>query len=209
MAAELGSVGSALARAIVERHIRCGDKILAATPIRPSLAHDKVRRRGGHEGRIRELSGGHFVWQESCMYPRLRAEDMRGSLEVSEFGSSLPFVPQRIFIVYRVPSAEVRGEHAHRVCHQFMVCVSGSASFLVDENGADRAQVTLNEPGLGLYMPPTLWGTQYGYSSDAAPIVLASLRCDSADYIWDYDEFLRLKRPSATPADRAGSSSPA
>ncbi len=154
------------------------------------------------DGEMQELVG------EARLIRLTRAEDMRGSLAVSEFGSSLPFVPQRIFIVYRVPSAEVRGEHAHRLCHQFMVCVSGSASFLVDD-GADRAQVTLNEPGLGLYMPPMLWGTQYGYSADAVVVVLASLPYDPADYIRDYDEFMRLRRPSALPADRADSSSPA
>ncbi len=147
------------------------------------------------DGETQELVGG------ARLIRLTRAEDMRGSLAVSEFGSSLPFVPQRIFIVYRVPSNEVRGEHAHRVCHQFMVCVSGSVSVLVDD-GADRAQVTLHEPGLGLYMPPMLWGTQYGYSADAALIVLASLPYDPADYIRDYDEFMRLKRPSATSADR-------
>jgi hypothetical protein len=89
-----------------------------------------------------------------------------------------------------------------------MVCVSGSVSVLVDD-GADRAQVTLHDPGLGLYMPPMLWATQYGYSADAALIVLASLPYDPADYIRDYDEFMRLKRSSVTQADRAGPSSPA
>jgi len=38
---------------------------------------------------------------------------MRGSLTAIEFGSDLPFVPARLFSVFGVRSAEVRGEHAH------------------------------------------------------------------------------------------------
>ena len=36
---------------------------------------------------------------------------MRGSLVVAEFEKDLPFVPQRFFFVYDVPSRDVRGEH--------------------------------------------------------------------------------------------------
>jgi hypothetical protein len=38
-----------------------------------------------------------------------------------------------------------------------------------------------------------LWGSQFGYSPDATLTVLASHPYDPADYIRDYDEFIRLK----------------
>ena len=138
------------------------------------------------EGDTQELVGG------ARLIHLTRAEDMRGSIAVSEIGAGLPFVPQRVFFVYQVPSAEVRGEHAHRVCHQLLVCVSGSVNVLVDD-GMERVHVTLNSPGLGLYVPPMLWGSQFGYSPDATLTVLASHPYDPADYIRDYDEFIRLK----------------
>lgn len=125
-----------------------------------------------------------------------QAEDMRGSLAAAELGKDLPFAPKRFFVVHGVPSAEVRGEHAHRECHQFMVCTSGSVTVLVDD-GSDRAEVRLDDPSLGLYVPPMLWGTQYAYSSDAALAVLASHDYDPADYVRDYDVFVRLKRQDA------------
>lgn len=59
--------------------------------------------------------------------------DMRGALCVSEFERDLPFLPRRYFVVYNVPSQEIRGEHAHRRCHQFMVCVHGSVRVLADD----------------------------------------------------------------------------
>ena len=123
--------------------------------------------------------------------PLTRAIDMRGSLAAAEFGRELPFVPQRCFLVYAVPSAEVRGEHAHRSCAQFLVCVHGQVTAMVDD-GRRRAEYRLDRADLGLYIPPMIWGTQYRYSADAVLMVLASEPYDGGDYIRDYAEFLAL-----------------
>jgi UDP-2-acetamido-3-amino-2,3-dideoxy-glucuronate N-acetyltransferase len=128
-----------------------------------------------------------------------RAQDLRGQLTASELTQDIPFVPKRFFAVYEVPSTETRGEHAHKKCHQFLICLSGSVMVLVDD-GANRAQVRLDDPGLGLYVPPMVWGTQYGHSSDAILAVLASDPYDSDDYIRNYDDFLRLKGAVGEPA---------
>ena len=120
-------------------------------------------------------------------------EDMRGNLIPAEVGPLLPFAPQRLFIVLDVPSAEIRGEHAHRTCHQFMICVRGSVSVVADD-GRHRESFRLDSPQLGLYIPPRVWATQYGYSADGALLVLASEHYDASDYIRDYDEFLAAVR---------------
>src|SRR3954467_5342505 len=53
--------------------------------------------------------------------------DLRGSLTAGELpDEGVPFTPQRWFLVYDVPGREVRGEHAHRICDQFLICVHGS-----------------------------------------------------------------------------------
>lgn len=116
--------------------------------------------------------------------------DMRGSLSVAEIGKQLPFEPKRYFLVFDVPSAEVRGEHAHKTLHQFLVCVRGSVSVVVDD-GANRDEFVLSRANLGLHIPPMVWATQYKYSADAVLLVLASDVYDAADYIRDYDEFTR------------------
>jgi UDP-2-acetamido-3-amino-2,3-dideoxy-glucuronate N-acetyltransferase len=118
--------------------------------------------------------------------------DLRGSLTAGELpGDSVPFVPQRWFLVYGVPSREVRGEHAHRVCQQFLICVSGSVTVAVDD-GARRGEVTLDAPTLGVYIPPLVWASQFRYDADSVLLVLASHVYDSADYIRDYEEFRRV-----------------
>jgi acetyltransferase-like isoleucine patch superfamily enzyme/dTDP-4-dehydrorhamnose 3,5-epimerase-like enzyme len=129
-------------------------------------------------------------------YRRLpRFEDMRGMLSAGEFGRNLPFMPKRYFVVFGVPSAEVRGEHAHLHCHQFLLCTSGSMSVVVDD-GIRREEFHLDRPDAGLHIPPLVWATQYRYSPDAVLLVFASEHYDAADYIRNYDEFLRAIRPA-------------
>lgn len=120
-------------------------------------------------------------------------EDMRGNLCAAEWHRDLPFVPRRIFYVYNVPNSRVRGEHAHKTCHQFLVCVHGFLSVVVDD-GEKREEYILDKPWLGLYIPPRIWGIQYKYSPDAVLMVFASHEYESSDYIRDYEEFRKLKR---------------
>jgi len=115
--------------------------------------------------------------------------DLRGSLTFAEHEKSLPFVPKRYFLVFDVPSKEVRGEHAHRTCHQFLVCIKGSCSIVVDD-GQNRAEILLNRPNLGIHVHPMVWATQYKYSQDAVLMVLASDIYKVEDYIRNYDLYL-------------------
>ncbi|HEY2180658.1 MAG TPA: WxcM-like domain-containing protein [Solirubrobacteraceae bacterium] len=116
--------------------------------------------------------------------------DLRGRLTAGEAPSEdVPFVPRRWFFVYGVPSREIRGEHAHRVCHQFLVCVSGQVMVAVDD-GQNRAEVLLDDPTLGVYIPPLVWGSQFRYDPDSVLLVLASHEYDPDDYIREYDSFL-------------------
>lgn len=121
--------------------------------------------------------------------------DLRGSLIAVEVQESLPFDVRRFFFVFGVPSAHVRGAHSHRRCHQFLVCVSGEVSVLLDD-GTRQTSVTLTSPQHGVYVPSMIWSVQYRYSEDATLLVLASDAYDPADYIRDYDEFLDcIQRP--------------
>jgi dTDP-4-dehydrorhamnose 3,5-epimerase-like enzyme len=119
--------------------------------------------------------------------------DMRGELCVGEHGSGLgvPFAVKRHFLVFNVPSPEVRGQHAHRVCHQMLFCIQGSCSVVADD-GLNREEFNLNRRQLGLYLPPLTWAVQYRYTTDAVLMVMASHAYDAQDYIRDYAEFLQL-----------------
>jgi acetyltransferase-like isoleucine patch superfamily enzyme len=121
------------------------------------------------------------------------AADLRGSLSVAEIGQDLPFEPRRVFMVYDVPGKLVRGERALRNCSMFLICVSGSMSLVLDD-GRMRQEVVLDQPNIGVHVPPMLWTIQYKFSTDAVLLVLASEGYDPDDYIRDYETFVQLKK---------------
>lgn len=118
----------------------------------------------------------------------LVAADLRGSLTAGEFLSDVPFQPMRYFLVFDVPGKDVRGEHAHRQCQQFLICARGSVSVVVDD-GRRSEEIVLDQPDRGLYVPPMIWAVQYKYSADAVLLVFASHAYDPSDYIRDYEDF--------------------
>jgi acetyltransferase-like isoleucine patch superfamily enzyme/dTDP-4-dehydrorhamnose 3,5-epimerase-like enzyme len=143
-------------------------------------------RSGAHSNKTTRIDsgvGGCFVYELPYIH------DLRGSLSFTEFEKDLPFAAKRCFWVFDVPSKEVRGEHAHKECHQFLVCVTGQVTVMLDD-GSKRTQVELDSPARGLHIQPGVWGVQYKYSKDAVMVVLASHTYDSDDYIRNYADFL-------------------
>ena len=126
------------------------------------------------------------------LYELPRLSDARGHLSFAELDGSLPFPVVRYFVVFGVPSREIRGEHAHRTLHQFLVCVHGSCSVRLFDGDASE-EILLNRPDLGLHVPPLLWTTEYKYSAEAVLLVLASDVYRAGDYIRDVDEYLALQ----------------
>ena len=59
--------------------------------------------------------------------------DDRGALMFAEVGAHLPFVPQRVFALYAIAEGKARGDHAHRECHQFVICYGGSCVLTLDD----------------------------------------------------------------------------
>lgn len=164
----------------------------AAPGARPAITNRDFSDFGGQAApAVIDLGVGGDPGQ-GAMYLMRRVVDARGGLTVGEVAKELPFAPARYFLVFDVPSSELRGEHAHRQCHQFLICVHGSCRVLLDD-GDRRCEVTLDRPDLGVYMPPMIWGTQYRYSRDAVLLVFASHGYDAADYLRTYDDFISAR----------------
>ncbi len=124
----------------------------------------------------------------------VNASDLRGELTAIELSTDeLPFKVNRIFFVHHVPSFRVRGEHAHKKCHQILIALSGSLRVGMD-NGQLRHEVVLDDPSQGLYVPAGIWTTQFQFSDDAVLCVIASEAYDTFDYIRDYDEYIESIR---------------
>jgi UDP-2-acetamido-3-amino-2,3-dideoxy-glucuronate N-acetyltransferase len=115
--------------------------------------------------------------------------DERGKLVHAETGQFLPFCAERIFVIYDVPSADIRGQHAHRELVEFLVALRGCVTVKIDD-GVSTRKFHLDGPQKALVIPPFFWRELSEYSHDALVLVAASTRYDPSDYIRDYEEFL-------------------
>lgn len=119
--------------------------------------------------------------------------DPRGNLTPIEGKMDIPFEIKRVFYQYDVPGGESRGAHAHIKDNQFLIAVSGAFEVLVDD-GKQRKVFTLNRPYYGLLVPSGIWSAEQEFSSGSVCLVLTDNEYDAADYIRDYDEFLKFKQ---------------
>ena len=116
--------------------------------------------------------------------------DPRGNLTVAQAHTDVPFAVKRAYWVYDVPAGECRGGHAHKLCKEVLIALSGSFHVTVD-NGEEQKTVLLNHPYQGLLIDTDVWRTLDDFSSGAVCLVLASEPFDEDDYIREYDDFLR------------------
>lgn len=119
--------------------------------------------------------------------------DRRGNLSVIEECINIPFKIERTYWIYDVPGGEVRGGHAYRQNQEFIVALSGSFEIMLDD-GKSRKIFSLNRSYYGLYVPQGIWRQIRNFSTNALALVLASIRFDPEDYVYDYVHFTELAK---------------
>ena len=120
-------------------------------------------------------------------------KDSRGDLIAIEFEGNIPFEVKRFFCVFGVKNRQVRGEHAHKKCHQFLVALSGNID-IETFDGKRKSLVNLSSPGKGLIIEAGIWASQFNFSKNAVLGVFASEEYDPNDYIRDLHEYIKFKQ---------------
>jgi len=118
-------------------------------------------------------------------------EDTRGNLAFIQ-NDILPFDFKRIYYLFDVPSNAFRGGHSHKNQQEILIALSGSFEVVLD-NGFEKKSFLLNKPDIGLLIPTGIWRELQNFSSGAICLVIASDVFDEADYIRDYDDFIKSK----------------
>lgn len=119
--------------------------------------------------------------------------DERGMLIALEQDRDVPFPIRRVYYLFATKGDVHRGQHAHRKLNQLAVTVRGSVTILLDD-GHGATEVVLNDPSHGLLLGSMVWRELYDFSDDCVLMVLADQPYDPADYITDYQAFLREVR---------------
>lgn len=113
-----------------------------------------------------------------------------GYISVAEQLQNVPFKIKRVYWTYYTPNDIERGNHAHKKLEQIIVAVSGSITFVLEDNIHNRTEYILNTPSIGLYIPKMYW-RKIKFSHNAVLLCLASELFNENDYIREYNEFFK------------------
>ncbi len=118
--------------------------------------------------------------------------DPRGNLAVVEHGRGCPFDIRRVFYIYDIPTDATRGGHAHKLMNELIIAVTGTFEVVVTD-GVTTEVYTLDRPDKGLLLPAGYWRSLRGFSEGTVGLSLCDTDFDEADYIRDFNHFLRIK----------------
>ena len=113
-----------------------------------------------------------------------------GLLGVTEF-AGMPVVPQRFFWLSSIEGNAIRADHAHRTCHQLLVCLAGSLTATIT-TVANEVVAHAMSVGTTIHLAPLHWLELSAFSKDAVLGVLASEPYDQREYITERSEFFGL-----------------
>lgn len=114
--------------------------------------------------------------------------DKRGNLSFFENSNQIPFDIKRTYWIYDVPGGELRGSHAFKKSHEFIIALSGSFDIVLHD-GNEEKKYSLNRSYHGLYVPNLLWRRLENFSTNSLALIVSSISYDGADYIRDFEEF--------------------
>ena len=117
--------------------------------------------------------------------------DERGHLVVVEGMKDIPFEITRVFYIYGSDADVVRGCHANRRSEFVLINVAGQSKVRVRDGAGNEAVFSINRPHTGLYLPRMVRKDMYDFSPDSVLLVLSNEPYDAAEYIRDYDAFVR------------------
>jgi dTDP-4-dehydrorhamnose 3,5-epimerase-like enzyme len=121
-----------------------------------------------------------------------KIKDSRGNLSFFENSNQIPFDIKRTYWFYDVPGGEIRGSHAFKESHEFIVALSGSFDVVLHD-GEKEVKFNLNRSYYGLYVPNLLWRRVENFSTNSLALIVSSIPYNSNDYIRDFDEYKKLK----------------
>jgi dTDP-4-dehydrorhamnose 3,5-epimerase-like enzyme len=117
--------------------------------------------------------------------------DDRGSLIPIEF-NSIPFKPERIFLVSNVPVDVIRGNHSHYITKQYLMCLDGQIEVILHD-GINETKILLDK-NEGVLVPELIWDSQKFLTSNALLLVFCSTNYNQDDYIFEFDKFVEIKK---------------
>ncbi|NIR17528.1 MAG: WxcM-like domain-containing protein [Gammaproteobacteria bacterium] len=105
----------------------------------------------------------------------------------------LPFQVKRVFWITDVPNQwHVRGDHAHRTCHQIFIPVQGRFCTYVLGKNTEQDFWLHEDKHKALWIPPMHWMSLNSFIVGTVCMVLCSEEYREDSYIRDFDAFKKI-----------------
>ncbi len=128
---------------------------------------------------------------EPTMLDLVRFDEPNGSLIAVTGGKELPFPIARVFFLFDVPKGQVRGDHAHRECHQVMMAIQGRVEVEIHD-AKENKKYLLDSATKALWVPPMFWARQRYLDTGTLLTVFTDQPYSESDYIRKFSEFQKL-----------------
>jgi oxalate decarboxylase/phosphoglucose isomerase-like protein (cupin superfamily) len=122
-----------------------------------------------------------------------KINDPRGNLSFFENSNQIPFDIKRTYWIYDVPGGELRGSHAFKKSHEFIIALSGSFDVILND-GTTELKYSLNRSYTGLYIPNLVWRKLENFSTNSLALIVSDIAYEESDYIRDFEEFKNIKK---------------
>ena len=120
-------------------------------------------------------------------------EAEKGCLVPLESKQNIPFEIKRSFYIYDAPNNIIRGNHAHKKTEQVLICLKGKCKITCRDE-EKQVNYILDDPTKAIYVPNGIWGEEQYLTSDTILLVYCSTGYSEADYIRDFEEYVRWRR---------------
>lgn len=84
-----------------------------------------------------------------------------------------------------------RGNHAHKICSQGIVCISGEI-IVTCKDGVNEKNFILNTPKQLMKVPAGIW-LEIKFLQDSIMLVFASEKFDELEYLRDWRKFIEFR----------------
>ena len=117
--------------------------------------------------------------------------DARGVLAPVEFAKDIPFPVVRLFWIADVPAGMTRGEHAHKLCNQFFICLAGRCE--IEAFDGQKTRHLRMEVNQGLHVPPGIFSTERFGQDGSILAVLCDRPYEVDDYITSREDLAAVR----------------
>tara|TARA_X000000368_G_scaffold410347_2_gene393684 strand:+ start:229 stop:636 length:408 start_codon:yes stop_codon:yes gene_type:complete len=116
-----------------------------------------------------------------------------GTLTIMEGTNDIPFAIARIFYISE-SEPSLRGEHAHLLCNQALVCLSGEIE-VICWDGFNETSWILSESNKCLHIPPMIWSSQKYKKKDSLLLVACDRPYEEEDYVRELKKYQDMIMP--------------